>query len=53
MIKKVILSIAIVSMAALSSFAANDNRANSNGKARTECSKNKGECKKGKHVRGD
>lgn len=53
MIKKVILSIAILSAAALSSFAANSNQANTNGKVRTECSKNSGECKKGKHGRGD
>lgn len=53
MIKKVILSIAIVSAAALSSFAANDNKANTDNKARTECSKNSGECKKAKHGKGD
>lgn len=46
--KKVILSLAIFAATSLSMMAANDNNnATSNEKARTECCKNKGECKKG------
>lgn len=49
MMKKIILSIAIFSAATLSSFAANDHKTSSDNKACTECTKNDGECKKGKH----
>ncbi|MDE6794360.1 MAG: Spy/CpxP family protein refolding chaperone [Muribaculaceae bacterium] len=45
--KKVILSLAIFAATSLSMMAANDNNATNNEKARTECCKDKGECKKG------
>ncbi len=49
MMKKVILSIAILTAASLTSFAANDNKNNQGSKPNTECSKNCCDCNKGKH----